>query len=175
MVCTPDFLGTSTRAACREHQAPYGIPHGHWKTTTLVAGRRLSGIAAPFVIAASFVIDGPIDRDAFQASVDQVLVPKRAPGDIIVMDDLGNHKGPAVRAAIAATGARLLFLPPDPPDLNPIEMAVSKLKALLRKAAERTVAELWSAIERLVDTVTARRVRQLLRRSRIRTRLNRKR
>ena len=169
MVCTPDFLGTSTRAACREHQAPYGIPHGHWKTTTLVAGLRLSGIAA------SFVIDGPIDRDAFQASVDQVLVPERAPGDIIVMDDLGSHKGPAVRAAIAATGARLLFLPPDPPDLNPIEMAVSKLKALLRKAAERTVAELWSAIERLVDTVTARRVRQLLRRSRIRTRLNRKR
>ncbi len=100
------------------------------------------------------MLDGPINLDAFQAYVDQVLVPELAPGDIVVMDNLGSHKGPAVRAAIAAAGARLLFLTPYSPDFNPIEMAFSKLKALLRKAAERTVEGLWSAIGRLVDTVT---------------------
>jgi transposase len=95
-----------------------------------------------------------INRDAFQTYVDRVLVPELVPGDIVVMDNLGSHKGPAVRAAIEAAGARLLFLPPYSPDFNPIEMAFSKLKALLRKAAERTVEGLWSAIGRLVDTVT---------------------
>ena len=124
-----------------------GRPPHHYKTTTQVAGLRLSGIAAPFVL------DGPIHRDAFQAYVDQVLVPELAPGDIVVMDNLGSHKGPAVRAAIEAAGARLLFLPPYSPDFNPIEMAFSKLKALLRKAEERTAEGLWSAIGRLVDTV----------------------
>lgn len=149
-----DETWTSTNMARTRGRSPRGerlrspIPHGHWKTTTLVAGLRLSGIAAPFVL------DGPINRDAFQAYVDQVLVPELAPGDIVVMDNLGSHKGPAVRAAIAAAGARLLFLPPYSPDFNPIEMAFSKLKALLRKAAERTVEGLWSAIGRLVDTVT---------------------
>ena len=125
-----------------------GVPHGHWKTTTFVAGLRLSGIAAPFVL------DGPINRDAFQTYVDQVLVPELAPGDIVVMDNLGSHKGSAVRAAIEAAGAHLLFLPPYSPDFNPIERAFSKLKAHLRKAAERTVEGLWSAIGRLVDAVT---------------------
>lgn len=124
------------------------VPHGHWKTTTLVAGLRLTGIAAPFVL------DGPINRDAFQAYVEQVLVPELNPGDIVVMDNLGSHKGVAVQAAIAAAGARLLFLPPYSPDFNPIEMAFSKLKALLRKAAERTIEGLWSAIGRLIDAVT---------------------
>ncbi|SDN26344.1 Transposase [Methylobacterium phyllostachyos] len=118
------------------------IPHGHWKTTTLVAGLRLSQIAAPFVL------DGPMNRDVFQAYVERVLGPELTPNDIVVMDNLGSHKGPAVRAAIEAAGARLLFLPPDSPDLNPIEMAFSKLKALLRKAAERTVVGLWSTIHR---------------------------
>ena len=125
-----------------------GRPPHHWKTTTLVAGLRLSGIAAPFVL------DGPINRYAFQVYVDQVLVPELAPGDIVIMDNLGSHKGPAVRAAIEAAGARLLFLPPYSPDFNPIEMAFSKLKALLRKAAERTVEGLWSAIGRLIGTIT---------------------
>ena len=124
------------------------VPHGHWKTTTFVGGLRLSGIAAPFVL------DGPINRVAFQTYVDQVLVPELTPGDIVVMDNLGSHKGAAVRAAIEAAGARLLFLPPYSPDFNPIEMAFSKLKALLRKAAERTVEGLWSAIGRLIDAVT---------------------
>lgn len=113
-----------------------------------MVGLRLSGIGAPFVL------NGPINRDAFQAYVDQVLVPELTPGDIVVMDNLGSHKGPAVRAAIEAAGAWLLFLPPYSPDFKPIEMAFSKLKRLLRKAAERTVEGLWSAIGRLVDTVT---------------------
>ena len=100
--------------------------------------RRLSRIAAPFVL------DGAINRSAFQAYVSQVLVPGLGPGDTIVMDNLGSHKGPAVRAAIAAAGARVLFLPPYSPEFNPIEIAFVKLKALLRKAAERTVEGLWS-------------------------------
>ena len=123
-------------------------PPGHWKTTPRVAGLRLSGIAAPFVL------DGPINRDAFQAYVDRVLVPELTPGDIVVMDNLGSHKGSAVREAIEAAGAQVLFLPPYSPDFNPIEMAFSKLKALLRKAATRTVEGLWTTIGRLVDTVT---------------------
>ena len=149
-----DETWTSTNMTRLRGRSPRGerlrspVPHGHWKTTTLVAALRLSGIAAPFVL------DGPINRDAFQAYVDQVLVPELTPGDIVVMDNLGSHKGPAVRAAIEAAGARLLFLPPYSPDFNPIEMAFSKLKALLRKVAERTVEGLWSAIGRLVDTVT---------------------
>lgn len=103
-------------------------PSRHWKTTTLVAGLRLSGIAAPFVL------DGPINRDAFQAYIDRVWVPELIPRDVVIMDNLGSHKGPGVRAAIEAAGARLLFLPPYSPEFNPIEMAFSKLKALLRKA-----------------------------------------
>ena len=138
-----------TRGRCtRGERLRSPVPHGHWKTTTLVAGLRLSGIAAPFVL------DGPINRETFQAYIDRVLVPELMPGDIVVMDNLGSHKGPAVRAAIEAAGARLLFLPPYSPDFNPIERAFSKLKAGLRKAAERTVEGLWSAIGRLVDTVT---------------------
>ena len=138
-----------TRGRCPRGERPRSpIPHRHWKTTTLVAGLRLSGVAAPFAL------DGPINRDAFQAYVDRVLVPELTRGDIVVMDNLSSHKGPAVRAAIEAVGARLLFLPPYSPDFNPIEMAFSKLKALLRKAAERTVTGLWSAIGRLLEAFT---------------------
>ena len=85
-----------------------GIPHGHWKKTTFVAGLRLIGMVAPMVL------DGPINRIAFQAYVDQVLVPALEPGDVVVMDNLSSHKGPAVRAAIEAAGAHLLYLPPAP-------------------------------------------------------------
>ncbi|XYD06907.1 IS630 family transposase [Methylobacterium sp. NMS12] len=149
-----DETWTSTNMARTRGRAPRGerlrsgVPHGHWKTTTFVAGLRLSGLAAPFVL------DGPINRDAFQTYVERVLVPELTPGDTVVMDNLGSHKGPAVRAAIEAAGARLLFLPPYSPDFNPIEMAFSKLKALLRKAAERTVEGLWTAIGQLIDTIT---------------------
>ena len=125
-----------------------GVPHGHWKTTTFVAGLRNSGIAAPFVL------DGPIDRAAFETYIQKVLVPELVKGDVVVMDNLSSHKGPRVREMVEAAGARLLYLPPYSPDFNPIEMAFSKLKALLRKAAERSIAGLWDAIGRLIDLVT---------------------
>lgn len=125
-----------------------GIPHGHWKTTTFVAGLRLDGIAAPMVL------DGPINRDAFQAYVDQVLVPELKPGDVVVMDNLSSHKGPAVRRAIEAAGANLLYLPPYSPDFNPIENAFAKLKALLRKAAARTIGALWDQIGMILNLFT---------------------
>jgi len=122
-----------------------GVPHGHWKTTTLVAGLRRTGMVAPMVL------DGPINRDAFVAYVRQVLVPDLSPGDIVIMDNLSSHKAPAAREAIEAAGAKLLFLPPYSPDFNPIEQAFSKLKAHLRKAAERTIHGLWDAIGRILD------------------------
>jgi transposase len=125
-----------------------GIPHGHWKTTTFVAGLRLNGMVAPMVL------DGPINRDAFLAYVNQVLVPELAPGHIVVMDNLSSHKSAGVREAIEAAGATLLYLPPYSPDFNPIENAFAKLKALLRKAAERTVDGLWDAIGSLIDRFT---------------------
>ena len=100
------------------------------------------------------MLDGPINKLAFETYVDKVLVPELRPGDIVVMDNLSSHKGPEVRDMIEAAGARLLYLPPYSPDFNPIENAFAKLKALLRKAAERTVAGLWNAIGRLVDEFT---------------------
>ncbi len=105
-------------------------------------------------MVAPMVLDGPINGLWFQAYVDQVLVPVLAPGDIVVMDNLGSHKGAGVRKAIEAAGATLLYLPPYSPDFNPIENAFSKLKALLRKAAERTVDGLWNAIGVLLPAFT---------------------
>lgn len=125
-----------------------GIPHGHWKTTTFVAGLRLTGMTAPMVL------DGPMNRKAFIAYASQVLGPTLAPGDIVIMDNLPAHKGDAVRQAIEAAGAMLVFLPPYSPDFNPIENAFAKLKALLRKAAERTEEGLWRAIGTILETFT---------------------
>jgi transposase len=125
-----------------------GIPHGHWKTTTFVAGLRLAGLTAPMVL------DGPINGEAFHAYVEQILVPTLTPGDIVIMDNLSSHKGAHVRAAIEAAGASLFYLPPYSPDFNPIENAFAKLKALLRKAAERTIEGLWSAVGRLLNALT---------------------
>jgi transposase len=122
-----------------------GYPHGHRKTTTLVAGLRMTGMVAPMVL------DGPINGDWFEAYVAQVLVPELRPGDIVIMDNLSSHKRPAIRDRIAAAGATLRFLPPYSPDFNPIEKAFSRLKAMLRKAGERTVNGLWGLIGRLVD------------------------
>ncbi len=124
------------------------VPHGHWKTTTVIAGLRSSGIVAPFVI------DCAVDRDVFETWVEQVLIPELRAGDIVVMDNLSSHKGPRVQALIQAAGAMLRYLPPYSPDFNPIENAFAKLKALLRKEAARTVDALWSAIGRLVDLIT---------------------
>lgn len=122
-----------------------GVPHGHWKTTTFVAGLTTRGMIAPWVL------DGPINRVAFETYVAKVLVPELRPGDIVIMDNLSSHKAPKVRETIEAAGASLLYLPPYSPDFNPIENAFAKLKAHLRKAAERTVDGLWSAIGRIVD------------------------
>ena len=125
-----------------------GVPHGHWKTTTVVGALTLRGLIAPFVL------DGPINRDAFETYVEKVLVPELRPGDVVIMDNVSSHKGPAVREMIEAAGARLLYLPRYSPDFNPIEKAFSKLKALLRKAAERTLDGLWTKIGSLIQLVT---------------------
>jgi transposase len=134
--------------ALRGQRLRMSVPHGHWKTTTFITGLRRDGIVAPFVL------DEPINRDAFEAYVAQVLVPELQAGDIVAMDNLSSHKGPRVRELIEAVGACLLYLPPYSPDFNPIENAFSKLEALLRKAAERTVEGLWTTIDRLVDVFT---------------------
>lgn len=149
-----DETWTSTKMARTHGRAPRGqrlrapVPHGHWKTTTFIGALRTIGMVAPMVL------DGPINGVAFQAYVEQVLLPELRPGDIVVMDNLGSHKSPGVRAAIEAAGAHLLFLPPYSPEFNPIEKAFSKLKAMLRKAAERTVNGLWKAIGRIIDDFT---------------------
>ena len=126
------------------------IPHGHWKTTTFVAGLRLEGVVAPLVF------DGPVNALVFEAYVEQFLTPTLAAGDIVVMDNLSSHKAPRIRQLIEAAGATLLYLPPYSPDFNPIEKMFSKLKALLRKAAERTVDGLWNAIANCIPLVTPR-------------------
>jgi transposase len=120
-------------------------PHGHWYTTTFVGALRVSGFIAPLVI------DGAINGQWFRAYVEQVLVPELVRGDVVVMDNLGSHTVVGVRRAIEAAGCELLYLPPYSPDLNPIENAFSKLKRLLRSAAERTVEELWNRIGQLLD------------------------
>jgi transposase len=121
------------------------VPHGHWQTSTFLAALRRDAITAPCVI------DGPINGETFQAWVEQFLVPTLAAGDIVIMDNLGSHKGPAVRAAIEAAGATLLYLPPYSPDFNPIEQAFAKLKALLRKLAARSVDALWLGVGLLLQ------------------------
>jgi transposase len=124
------------------------VPHGHWKTTTLVAALRTDGLTAPCVF------DGAINGARFLAYVEQALAPTLRPGDIVVMDNLGAHKVKCVRQVIEAAGAELLYLPPYSPDLNPIEQAFAKLKALLRAAAARTVDALWRAIGHVLDAFT---------------------
>jgi transposase len=116
------------------------VPHGHWQTTTFTGALRLSGMTAPMVL------DGPMDGAAFLAYVEQALAPTLQPGDLVIMDNLPPHKAVGVRIAIEATGAQLRYLPPYSPDFNPIENAFAKLKALLKKAAARTLHDLWDAI-----------------------------
>ena len=123
-------------------------PFGHWKTNTFVAALRRAGLGAPMVL------DGPMTGQAFLAYVEQVLIPTLQPDDIVVMDNLSAHKIAAVRAAIAKAGAQFFLLPPYSPDMNPIEMAFSKLKTLLRQAPERTRDGLWRRIGELLDRFT---------------------
>ena len=125
------------------------VPHGHWKTLTFIAALRSRAITAPCVF------DGPINGESFLRYIEQFLVPTLKPGDIVILDNLGSHKGEAVRAAIKSAGARLLFLPPYSPDFNPIEQVFAKLKHLLRKAKERTVEATWQRIGSLLETFSS--------------------
>jgi transposase len=149
-----DETGTSTKMARLRGRSPRGercrapIPHGHWKTTTFVGAFRLSGMTAPMTL------DGAMHGAAFTAYVEQVLVPTLRPGDVVVMDNLPAHKPIAIRHAIERAGATLRFLPPYSPDFNPIELAFSKIKARLKKAAARTVNDLWDAIADAIDAIT---------------------
>jgi transposase len=150
-----DETGTSTnmarpRGRCRRGERLIGkVPHGHWKITTFVAGLKRNAIIAPFVI------DRPMNSAIFKAYLEQCLVPALRDGDIVVMDNLSSHTGDEVREIVQAAGATLLDLPPYSPDLNPIEQAFSKLKAHLRKAAERTIPALWDRIGTVLDSFSA--------------------
>ena len=149
-----DETGTTTKMVraygrCKRGQRLIGKqPFGHWLTTTFTAGLRWNAVTAPYVL------DGAMNRDAFVAYVDQILGPTLSQGDIVIMDNLPAHKGETVRNLIEQRGAALMFLPPYSPDFNPIELAFSKLKTLLRKAAERTVDNLWDRIGQVLDAFT---------------------
>lgn len=124
------------------------VPHGHWKTSTVIAALDHQGMRC------ATTVDGPVNAAVFTAFVEQVLVPKLQPGDVVVMDNLSSHKVPAVRQHIESAGAHLLYLPPYSPDLNPIEPAFAKLKQLLRSAAHRVVDDLWRDLQRMLDAIT---------------------
>ena len=125
------------------------VPQSHWKTTTFVGALRSDRLTAPTVV------DGAMTEAMFTAYVEQQLVPTLQAGDVVVMDNLACHKGAKVREAIEGAGCRLCFLPPYSPDLNPIEKLFSKLKALLRKAATRTVEALWEYLGQFLDEFKA--------------------
>jgi transposase len=145
-----DETGLSTKMARLRGRSLKGercraaVPHGHWKTTTFTGALRLTGMTAPMVL------DGAMNGDAFRAYVEQVLAPTLSPGDVVIMDNLPAHKAAGIREAIEITGATLRYLPPYSPDFNPIENAFSKLKALLRAKAERTIDALWDAVGEIV-------------------------
>jgi transposase len=141
-----DETAASTNMTRRYGRATRGerlvckVPHGHWKTSTFVAALRHNGVTAPFVL------DGAMNGTSFLAYVEQILAPTLKRGDIVIMDNVGVHKVVGVREAIEARGAILIYIPPYSPDLNPIEQFFSKLKALLRKAAARSIETLWEVI-----------------------------
>lgn len=149
-----DECGTSTKMARHYGRAKRGqrcrapIPHGHWKTTTLVAGLSLKGIVAPMII------DGAMDGKIFRAYVEQVLVPELTPGDVVVLDNLPAHKVRGIGQILQKAGAALRFLPPYSPDFNPIENAISQIKSILKKIAARTKDALDLAIAEAIDAVT---------------------
>jgi len=149
-----DETWTKTNMAPLRGWAPCGsrliakVPHGHWQTTTFLAALRHDRIDAPWLL------EGPIDGESFMIYVEKVLLPTLRPGDIVIMDNLGSHKGKAIRRLIRSAGAKLLFLPKYSPDLNPIEQVFAKLKHLLRKAAARTIETICAAIGELLGTFT---------------------
>jgi transposase len=158
-----DETGTSTNMIRTRGRSQRGtrligrVPHGHWKITTFVAGLRCGEITAPFVI------DRPMNGTIFLAYVREFLVPTLAKDDIVVMDNLSSHKVAGVREAIEAAGATLRYLPPYSPDFNPIELLFAKLKALLRKAAERSIEALWHRIGKLLDAFSPQECANYLR------------
>jgi transposase len=125
------------------------VPHGHWKTTTLIAALGITGICC------STVVDGAVNGDVFEAFVEQVLVPQLRAGDLVVMDNLSSHKRIRTRQLIEAVGAEVLFLPPYSPDLNPIENIFAKVKNSLRSLACRTREALWNSMQSVLDQITA--------------------
>jgi transposase len=149
-----DETWAKTNMTRRYGRAPVGTrlveknPFGRWETTTFLGALRAEGFVAPLTI------DGGINGQLFRAWVEQHLAPTLQPGDIVVMDNLSSHKVAGVREAIEAVGAELRYLPPYSPDLNPIELAFSKLKKLLRDGAERTVDKLWDLCGRILDEFT---------------------
>jgi transposase len=132
----------------RGQRLPARVPHGHWQTLTLIAALRHDRVDAPCVI------DGPINGMLFTAYVEQFLAPTLAPGDIVILDNLGSHKGKAARAAVRARGAHLIFLPPYSPDLNPIEQLFAKAKHWMRHAEERNHEATWRRVGQLLDIVS---------------------
>jgi len=146
-----DEMGAKTNLTRTHGYAPAGarlvdaVPYGRWHTTTFVGALRARGFCAPMVV------EGALDGELFLAYVKRVLVPELRPGDVVVLDNLSCHGVDGVREAIEGAGCAVLYLPPYSPDLNPIELAFAKLKALLRRAAERTVDGLWAALGRLLD------------------------
>lgn len=123
-------------------------PHGHWKTTSLIAALGAAGVRC------ATVIDGAINRDVFDAFVEQVLVPELRPGDVVILDNLSSHKSERARKLVESRGAKLEFLPPYSPDLNPIEMVFAKIKQLLRSLGCRTKDTLWTAMQSVLDRIT---------------------
>jgi transposase len=158
-----DEMAAKTNMARTHGYAPAGerlhgeAPYGRWQTATFLGGLRAGGFVAPLVV------DGAITGELFLAYVERVLAPELREGDVVVLDNLACHKKAGVREAVAAAGARLLYLPAYSPDLNPIELAFSKLKRLLRKAAERTAEGVWQAIGRLLDQFGPEECRNYLR------------
>jgi transposase len=157
-----DETGLNTKMTRLYGRAPRGerlvaaVPHGHWRTTTFIAGLRQSGVIAPLVL------DGPMTGAAFRAYIEQALAPALKPGDVVVMDNLAAHKVAGIEEAIALAGASLLYLPPYSPDLNPIEQLIAQLKALLRKAAARTKEALWTTAGQLLDLIQPSQCRNYL-------------
>jgi transposase len=134
--------------ALRGQRVVEAVPHGHWKTTTLIAALDSRGMRC------SMVLDGAVNQLAFEAFVGTVLAPTLQPGDLVIMDNLSSHKGPRVGQLIRAARANLLYLPPYSPDFNPIENAFSKIKQTLRSLGLRVMTELWDAIQPVLDRIT---------------------
>lgn len=151
-----DETGTTTKMtrlrgrSLRGQRLNMHVPFGHWHTQTFIAGLRCYGLTAPWVL------DGPMNRRAFETYIETQLAPTLNKGDVVIMDNLSSHKSPYAAEVIRARGAWHLFLPPYSPDLNPIEMAFAKLKELLRKCEARTIEALWRAIGDICGLFTHR-------------------